>query len=116
MLQNKAAFLAKPSDLIFDLTNHRPSDLVGYWFHSLETGEKYLFTSLGDGLYCLVSPRGVLYSNPVSNEGKKRITALFVSKMFGTNNVIDYWKFAILSDIPEKNPTLIKLQGVQYEF
>ena len=58
MLQNKAAFLTKPSDLIFDLTNHRPSDLVGYWFHSLEKEHENLVRkSVGSGLKIVHAPK-----------------------------------------------------------
>jgi hypothetical protein len=116
MLEKKVSIFNKTSDLIFDLTNQSPRNLIGYWFHSLQTGSSYLFTSLGGDEYCLVSKQGILYSNPVKHESPtRRISALFVSKMFGTNNVIDYWKFVIPASENSKEQ-LIKLQGIQYEW
>ena len=75
-----------------------------------------MFTSLGDGTYCLVGEDGRIYNDPVAATGNKRVTALFVSRMFGTNNVIDYWKFVIKHKNPLNPPLFLKLQGVEYEF
>ena len=115
-LETKAAFMTKLPDLVFDLTNQTPRNLIGLYFYSLQTGRTYMFTSLGDGTYCLVNSNGTVYTAPVSYPSNKRLTALFVSQMFSTNNVIEYWKFILKNKNPEKTPLMIKLQGVQYEF
>ena len=114
--ESKGAFMAPISQMVFDLTNQTPLNLIGLFFHSLETGETYMFTALGDGTYCLVNEDGTVYNKPISFPINKRLTALFVSQMFSTNNVIDYWRFVIKSKNPIRNPLLLKLQGVQYEF
>lgn len=113
----KGAFMIPVSQMVFDLTNQTPNNLVGLFFYSLETDKIYMFTALGDGSYCLVSDNGTVYRRPVSFPGNKRLTALFVSQMFSTNNVVDYWKFVIKNKNPVKTSLLmLTLHGVQYEF
>lgn len=114
--ESKGAFMKRPAEMIFDLTNQTPSNLIGLFFHSLETNKTYMFTSLGDGSYCLVNENGTVYSKPISFPSKKRLTAVFVAQMFSTNNVIEYWRFVIKNKNPTKDPLLLKLQGVEYEF
>lgn len=114
--ESKGAFMLSTSQMVFDLTNQTPNNLIGLFFHSLETSRTYMFTALGDGTYCLVSESGTVYSKPIPFSANKRLTALFVSQMFSTNNVIDYWKFVIKNKNPIRSPLLLNLQGVQYEF
>jgi hypothetical protein len=115
--ESKGAFMVSTSQMVFDLTNQTPNNLMGLFFHSLETGKTYMFTALGDGSYCLVSDNGTAYSRPVSYPSNKRLTALFVSELFSTNNIIDYWKFVIKNKNPVRTSLLmLNLQSVQYEF
>lgn len=104
------------SSIEFDLTNQTTLGLIGLRFKNLETDRTYIFTSIGDGLFCLVSDTGTVWRKPATSDPGRRVTASFISMIFGTNDITDYWKFVIPNENPARTPTLIRLHGVKYEF
>mgnify|MGYP003602742133 FL=1 len=44
--ESKGAFIVSTTQMVFDLTNQTPNNLIGLFFHSLETGRTYMFTNL----------------------------------------------------------------------